>query len=236
MGIPIAKHGNRSISSKCGSADVLEMLGVKLDPPAEIARKCLDEVGICFLFAPNYHPGMRFAMPVRKTLKTRTVFNILGPLSNPAKPSVQIVGVFDKARCVPIAETLQMLGLTSALVVHGDGLDEIALHGVTTAALLKDGDVTEMTITPESAGLMDRPLAALKGGSPEENAEILRNLLSGKGESAHVDAVAINAGALAWIFEKSADLKGGVALAKETLRAGQTIHRLKRLAEVSNGA
>jgi len=212
------------------------MLGVKLDPSAAIARRCLDEVGICFLFAPSYHPGMRFAMPVRKALKTRTVFNILGPLSNPAKPAVQIVGVFDKARCVPIAETLGMIGLTAALVVHGDGLDEIALHGETTAALLRDGVVTPMTITPEAGGLSPQPLETLKGGSPKENAKTLEDLLSGRGAPAHVDAVALNAGALAWIFGKAADLRSGVALAKETVLAGGAIRRLARLAEVSNGA
>lgn len=236
MGIPIAKHGNRSISSKCGSADVLEMLGVKIDAPAEVARKCLDEVGICFLFAPGYHPGMRFAMPVRQKLKTRTVFNILGPLANPARPAVQIVGVFDPARCVPIAETLNQLGLEAALVVHGAGLDEIALHDQTTCALLENGRVTPMTITPEEAGFGSVPIEALKGGTPEENAATLKNLLSGKGEAAHVDAVSINAGALAWIFGNAVDLESGCALAKETLMAGKAIDRLNRFAEVSNGA
>ena len=116
MGIPVAKHGNRSISSKCGSADVLEILGVRIDASSEVARRCLDEVGICFLFAPGYHPGMRFAMPVRQKLKTRTVFNILGPLVNPSHPEVQIMGVYDPSRCTPLAHTLGMLGLKSALV------------------------------------------------------------------------------------------------------------------------
>jgi anthranilate phosphoribosyltransferase len=179
---------------------------------------------------------MRFAMPVRKALKTRTIFNILGPLSNPARPDVQIVGVFDEARCVPIAETLGMLGLSSALVVHGSGLDEIALHDTTTAALLRDGNVERMTIAPESAGLSRRPLDALKGGTPKENAAALKNLLAGKGEDAHVDAVSLNAGALAWIFGKAPDLKAGCALAKETLQAGGALDRLTRFAEISNGA
>ncbi len=236
MGIPIAKHGNRSISSRCGSADVLEMLGVKIDASPEVARRCLDEAGICFLFAPSYHPGMRFAMPVRKALKTRTIFNILGPLANPAAPPVQIVGVFDKARCVPIAETLKQLGLEAAMVVHGSGLDEIALHGPTEAALLKDGAVEKMTITPESAGLTSTPLEALKGGTPEENAASLSALLSGKGQKAHAEAVALNAGALAFVFGKAASIKEGAASALDTIASGRCATRLERLKEVCHGA
>jgi anthranilate phosphoribosyltransferase len=235
MGIPVAKHGNRSISSKCGSADVLEMLGVKIDASPEVAGRCLDEVKICFLFAPAYHPGMRFAMPVRRALKTRTVFNILGPLINPAAPSVQIVGVYDKAKCVPIAETLKHLGVESALAVHGSGLDEIALHGPTHAALLKNGAVEPLTITPESAGLKARSIEELRGGTPEENAKTLSLLLEGKGKSAHAEAAALNAGALAFVFGKSASIKEGCAEASDTLASGRCADRLAALKEVSNG-
>ncbi len=236
MGIPIAKHGNRSISSKCGSADVLERSGVKIDADTQVARRCLDEVGICFLFAPKYHPGMRFAMPVRQKLKTRTVFNILGPLANPARPDVQIMGVFDPALVAPIADTLNMLGLKSALVVHGAGLDEIALHGPTTAALVKDGAVERLEITPAAAGLSPCAVEELKGGTPEENTEILKRLLEGKGERAHTEAAAINAGALAWIFGKAGDLKTGAALAIDTIRGGKCRDRLTAWAEASHGA
>lgn len=236
IGIPIAKHGNRSISSKCGSADVLEMSGVKIDADTAVARRCLDEVGICFLFAPKYHPGMRFAMPVRQKLKTRTVFNILGPLANPARPDVQILGVFDPALVEPVAGTLNMLGLKSALVVHGSGLDEIALHGPTTAALVKEGDIEALEITPEAAGVSRCVLADLKGGTPEENTATLKQLLGGKGKKAHAEAAAINAGALAWIFGKADDLKTGTQMALDTIGSGKCLDRLTAWAEASNGA
>jgi anthranilate phosphoribosyltransferase len=236
MGIPIAKHGNRSISSKCGSADVMEKLGVKIDASPEVARRCLDEVGICFLFAPAYHPGMKYAMPVRQKLKTRTVFNILGPLVNPGRPEVQLMGVFDPARCEPLARTLGMLGLKAALVVHGSGIDEVALHGPTRAALLKDGRVETMTITPEQAGLEPCDVADLKGASPEENAEALLRLLSGQGKKAHAEAAAINAGALAWVFGVADDLEAGARLALDTIRSGRCAGRLEKWKELSNGA
>jgi anthranilate phosphoribosyltransferase len=236
MGIPIAKHGNRSISSQCGSADVLERAGVKIDADAKVARRCLDEVGICFLFAPKYHPGMRFAMPVRQKLKTRTVFNILGPLANPARPDVQIVGVFDPALVMPVANTLGMLGLRAALVVHGSGLDEIALHGPTTAALAKDGAVEPLEITPEAAGLTRCAVEELRGGTPEENTEALKRLLEGSGPKAHLDAAAINAGALAWTFGKAGDLREGTAMALETIGSGRCLKRLAAWGEASHGA
>jgi anthranilate phosphoribosyltransferase len=236
MGIPIAKHGNRSISSQCGSADVLEQAGVKIDADAKVARRCLDEVGICFLFAPKYHPGMRFAMPVRQKLKTRTVFNILGPLANPARPDVQIVGVFDPALVLPVANTLGMLGLRAALVVHGSGLDEIALHGPTKAALLKDGAVEPLEVTPEAAGLDRCAIEDLRGGTPEENTEALKRLLGGSGPKAHRHAAAINAGALAWTFGKAGDLKEGAAMALETIGSGRCLKRLTAWGEASHGA
>ncbi len=235
MGIPIAKHGNRSISSKCGSADVLEILGVKIDASPEVARRCLDEVSVCFLFAPLYHPGMRFAMPVRRALKTRTLFNILGPLANPAAPEVQIVGVFDPQKCSTIAETLGHLGLRSALVVHGLGLDEIALHGPTEAVMLKDGALEKMTITPESAGLKTVSLDALRGGTPEENAEALSLLFEGRGKPAHAEAAALNAGALSFIFGKAPSIKDGVLHALDVISSGGCAARLEKLKEVSNG-
>ena len=236
MGIPIAKHGNRSISSKCGSADVLEMLGVKIDASPEVAAKCLREAGICFLFAPGYHPGMKHAMPVRRALKTRTVFNILGPLANPAAPAVQIVGVFDKKLCVPIAETLKQLGLEAAMVVHGSGLDEIALHGPTDAAVLRNGAVEKMSLRPESAGLKTQSLEALKGGTPEENAASLLALLKGEGKAAHAEATALNAGALALLFGKVGSIKEGCTAALDTIASGRCADGLERLKEVSHGA
>ncbi|MBW2276070.1 MAG: anthranilate phosphoribosyltransferase [Deltaproteobacteria bacterium] len=236
MGIPLAKHGNRSVSSSCGSADVLEQLGVKIDAPVEVARRCLDEVGLCFLFAPSYHQGLRHAMSVRRTLSIRTIMNVLGPLVNPARPAVQMVGVYDPALCVPLARTLGLLGCEAALVVHGSGLDEVALHGPTQAALLSDGGVIELTIRPEHAGLDTLPLGQLEGGGPERNASKLRSLLEGRGNDAHVAAVAINAGALAWVFGNVADIRGGTDLALEVIGSGRAAARLERLARLSHGA
>jgi anthranilate phosphoribosyltransferase len=236
MGIPVAKHGNRSVSSRCGSADLLEAVGVKLDPVPDIARRCLDEIGVCFLFAPQYHAGVRHAMPVRRTLGTRTIFNLLGPLANPSHPTLQLMGVYDPTLCVPLARTLGLLGCQAALVVHGEGLDEIALHGTTTAALWKDGRVSELEFTPEEAGLSRHPLEALRGGDPAENAEWLRALLAGRAAQAHREAVAMNAGALAWIAGMADTLADGVALAAEVLGAGRAAARLARWVELSHGA
>ena len=152
-GIPIAKTGNRSVSSRCGSADVLEQLGVRLDPPPEVARRCLDELGICFVFAPQYHAGVRHAAPVRKALGVRTVFNLVGPIANAARPTWQMMGIYDPALCEPAARTLALLGRRVALAVHGDGLDEVALHGITRGILLRDGQLEPVTISPADAGL-----------------------------------------------------------------------------------
>lgn len=236
MGIPVAKHGNRSVSSSCGSADVLERLGVKIDAPVEVARRCLDEIGLCFLFAPAYHRGLAHAMPVRRALSIRTIMNVLGPLVNPARPAVQMVGVYDPALCVPLARTLGLLGCESALVVHGSGLDEVALHGPTRAALLSDGKVVELTIRPEHAGLDTLPLGQLVGGGPEHNAARLRSLLEGDGSDAHAAAVAINAGALAWVFGHVAEIREGADLALEVIASGRAAVRLEQLARLSHGA
>lgn len=236
MGIPVAKHGNRAISSRCGSADVLEQLGVRLEAPPRVARRGLDEIGLCFLFAPQYHAGVRHAMPVRKALGTRTIFNLLGPLANPARPSLQIVGVYDPALCRPLALTLGLLGADAALVVHGSGLDEIALHGTTRAALWMDGRSIELELTPEEAGLERAPLEALAGGDPAENAAALRALLEGRPSGPYRDAVALNAGALAWIAGRAESLAEGTSRARATIDSGRAAARLDRWIEVSHGA
>ena len=235
MGLPVAKHGNRSVSSQCGSADVLEAVGIKLDASPEVSRRCLDEVGVCFLFAPQYHAGVRHAMPVRRTLATRTIFNLLGPLSNPGLPTYQLMGVYDPALCVPLAQTLGLLGCQAALVVHGAGLDEIALHGPTVGARWQDGRLTELEFTPEEAGLPRYPIEALRGGDPAHNAVWLRGLLGGRGEPAHRAAVAVNAGALAWIGGLAPTLSDGVALAGGAIDAGGALARLDRWVELSHG-
>ena len=236
LGIPVAKHGNRSVSSRCGSADVLEAAGVRLDAPPDTARRGLDEIGICFLFAPAYHAGVRHATPVRKALGTRTIFNLLGPLANPSRPPLQLMGVYDPALCVPLARTLGMLGAEIALVVHGSGLDEVALHGRTTAALWREARVTELEITPEEAGLDRRPLQEIGGGTPEANLELLIAVLEGKAPPACADAVAFNAGTLAWVTGRASTLAGGVAQARGAIAGGGAARRLARWVELSHGA
>ncbi|MFA6033706.1 MAG: anthranilate phosphoribosyltransferase, partial [Myxococcota bacterium] len=177
-GLKVAKHGNRSVSSGCGSADVLELCGVKIDALVGTVSRNLREAGICFIFAPLYHPGMKHAMPVRKALGIRTIFNVLGPIINPARPRYQLMGVYDPSLCLPIAKTLRMLGRTAAIVVHGSGLDELALHGESRCAVLKDGNITEMTVDPESAGLVRAPIQALRGGDARVNAAKMKEILA----------------------------------------------------------
>jgi anthranilate phosphoribosyltransferase len=234
LGVPVAKHGNRSVSSRCGSADVLEACGVNLDASPETAARCLTEVGICFLMAPRYHSGLRHAGPVRKALKTRTVFNLLGPLVNPATPCWQVMGVYAPEYTEPLARTLGLLGCEAALVVHGSGLDEIALHGPTTAALWRDGEVQTFELTPADAGLEERPVSELAGGSPEENAAWLKGLLSGEGCDAHNEVVALNVGALLWISGEAADFRAGTEVALDVLRMGSAVGRLEDLAKLSS--
>lgn len=234
-GLPVAKHGNRSITSRCGSADVLERLGARIDVAPEVSRRALDETGICFLFAPRYHPGLRHAGPVRRTLKVRTIMNILGPCLNPAEPQVQLLGVADPALVEPVARTLAGLGVRDALVVHGAGLDEVAIHGDTEAARLHDGAIERLTLTPEQAGLDRIPLDALNGGGPDENAQRLAALLQGYGLAVEADIVALNAGALLMTAGLAADLREGAAMAQEAMGTGEAYRRLKLFAEATHG-
>jgi anthranilate phosphoribosyltransferase len=234
LGIPIAKTGNRSVSSRCGSADVLEQLGVRLDPAPEVSRRCLDEIGMCFVFAPQYHPGVRRAAPVRRALGVRTVFNLVGPIANAARPTWQMMGIYDPSLCEAAARTLHLLGREIALVLHGSGLDEVALHGPTTGVLVRDGDVRHITIDPADAGLASRPLSSLAGAGPEENAACLTRLLEGKGCPTHADAVALNVGVLAWATGFAPTLHRGTCLARQAIDGGGPARRLSRLAEISN--
>jgi len=234
-GLPVGKHGNRSFTSKCGSADVLEALGARLDLTPLESREILDRTGFCFLLAPQYHPGIAHAGPVRRALKVRTIMNLLGPCLNPARPRVQLLGVADPKLLRPIAETLRALGVERALVVHGSGLDEIALHGFTSAVSLVDGEFEELELTPEQAGLERMPVEQIAGGSPEENAHRLRNILAGIGGRADIAVVALNAGALLMTAGKVADLKEGVGFAMEAMRSRRARALLDDFVEASRG-
>jgi anthranilate phosphoribosyltransferase len=234
-GLPIAKHGNRSVSSKCGSADVLEALGARLDVAPADARRALDDSGFCFLFAPAYHPGMKHAALVRRQLSVRTVMNLLGPCINPARPAVQLLGVADPKMLRRIAATLDAMGVRKALVVHGGGTDEVALHAETRALKLTDGMVEEILIMPEDAGLTRAPLSTVTGGDATENAARLRALLDGRGELAERDIVALNAGALLMTAGRAATLREGVAAAAEVLGSGAAGKVLDAFVEASRG-
>jgi len=234
-GLPVAKHGNRAVSSRCGSADVLEALGARIEVEPGKARSLLDATGFCFLFAPAYHPGMRHAGPVRRQLQVRTILNLLGPCINPARPPVQLLGVADPARLKAIAMTLEAMGVEKALVVHGSGLDEIALHGPTQAVRLDRGRMEELVLVPEDVGLHRSPADAATGGDAEENAARLRALLAGAGSKAEQDITAINAGALLMTAGKADSLREGFAQASDALRSGEPGRVLNLYVEASNG-
>ncbi|HEJ7878890.1 TPA: anthranilate phosphoribosyltransferase [Serratia marcescens] len=228
-GAKIAKHGNRSVSSRSGSSDLLAAFGIRLDLPAEEARKALDDLGVCFLFAPQYHTGFRHAMPVRQQLKTRTLFNVLGPLINPARPPLALIGVYSPELVLPIAETLRVLAYQRAAVVHGGGMDEVAIHAPTHVAELNNGEISSYQLTPQSFGLETYPLEALLGGTPEENRDILARLLQGKGEPAHAAAVAANVALLLKLFGHE-DLRQNARQALDMINSGQAYERVIALA------
>jgi anthranilate phosphoribosyltransferase len=235
-GLPVAKHGNRSVSSRCGAADLLERFGVKLDMPPETARRMLDELDVTFLYAPHYHPGVKHAMPVRKALATRTMFNVLGPLINPARPPIMLVGVYDMPLCNIVAETLSLLGCRRALVVNGLGLDEITVHGTTNAAELMDGKIAERRFSPSDFGVREFPLSSIVGGMPEENEAAIRSVLEGHGGEAHTAAIAVNAAALLTLGEKTKDYRDGFELAMSVLKSGRAMEKLERFAAMSNSS
>ncbi|ACS85724.1 anthranilate phosphoribosyltransferase [Musicola paradisiaca Ech703] len=228
-GLNVAKHGNRGVSSRSGSSDLLAAFGIKLDMPAETARQALDDLGVCFLFAPQYHTGFRHAMPVRQQLKTRTVFNVLGPLINPARPPLALIGVYSPTLVQPIAETLRVLGYQRAAVVHGGGMDEVAIHAPTQVAELRDGHIENYTLTHRDFGLDSFSLDALRGGAPEENRDILARLLQGKGQPAHNAAVAANVALLLKLFGNE-NLQHNAQQALEVIHSGRAYQRVLDLA------
>jgi anthranilate phosphoribosyltransferase len=232
-GLVVAKHGNRAASSACGSADVLKALGVNIEAEPRVVERCLAEVGIGFLFAPLLHGAMRYAIGPRREIGIRTVFNLLGPLTNPAGAARQLLGVFDGSLTEPLALVLHSLGSRAALVVHGlDGLDEITLTGPTRVSELRDGRIQTYTISPENFGLKPCPLEALRGGEPEHNAEILRQVFADSPGPAR-DAVALNAGAAIYVGGKAPSLAEGVQAAQAALAAGKARQKLEHLIQVS---
>ncbi len=232
-GVPIAKHGNRALSSKSGAADTLKALGINIDlDPAAISR-CIEEAGLGFMFAPAHHAAMRYVGPTRVELGTRTIFNLLGPLSNPAGVKRQLVGVFAPQWVRPLAEVLKQLGSQRVWVVHGDGLDEMTVTGETLVAELKDGKVREVTVTPGDAGLGMHEFEQLKGGDAEHNAAALRVVLDG-GQNAYRDIVLLNAAASLIVADKVTNLKDGAKMAAEAIDCGAAKRGLEKLIAVSN--
>ncbi|MCF2918360.1 anthranilate phosphoribosyltransferase [Pseudoalteromonas sp. Cn5-37] len=234
-GINMVKHGNRSVSSNSGSADLLKALGINIDMSPEQAAHCLDNTGFTFLFAPHYHSGVRHAMGVRTALKSRTIFNILGPLANPAAPEVQLLGVYDPALCLPMAETLKTLGTKRAMVVHGAGTDEIALHGTTKVVELNNGELSEYTLTASDFGLANYSLEQLAGQGPEYNAKASLAILQGQGEMAHNAAIIANVAALLYLTDKAGDLKAAADQVSNLLASGKAMDTLNAIIEVSHG-
>jgi anthranilate phosphoribosyltransferase len=236
-GIAVAKHGNRSVSSRCGSADMLEALGVKIDLEPKQVEACINQVGMGFLFAPKFHQAMRFAMPSRREIGIRTVFNILGPLTNPAGASAQVLGVFHPDLTEMMAEVLGNLGVKHALVVHGmDGLDEISISEKTRVSHLKNGEVDTYTIQPGDLGIKKAKREDILGGSANENAEIAINILEGKERGPKRDIVLINAAAAIFAGGKARELKEGIKLAERSIDSGAARRKAEELVEFTVNA
>lgn len=233
-GVKVAKHGNRAASSKCGAADVLESLGIKIDVSPQKSATILNKINICFLFAQNYHIAMKYVAPVRRELGIRTVFNILGPLTNPAGANMQVMGVYEEALVEPLAEVLSNLGVKRAMVVYGqDGLDEISLSAPTTVCEVKDGSYISYTITPEQFGMTRCQKEDLIGGSPEFNAKITRDILRGvKGPKR--DAVLLNAGAAIYIAGRTETMQEGIDLATQLIDEGKALTKLEEFIKETN--
>ena len=234
-GVPVAKHGNRSASSRSGAADVLEALGVNINLDPQAAASVLTDTGLAFLFAQTYHPAMKHVGHARKQIGRRTIFNLLGPLANPARVTHQLVGVFSSDWLVPYAEALKALGSRRAWIVHGkDGLDEISISGPTQIAVLDNGTVTTGELTPEDAGLGRSPLAEITGGNAAHNARALRHLLEAGTPGAYRDIVLLNAGAALMVAGVAKDVKDGVAKAAQALDSGAARAKLEALITASN--
>ena len=234
-GVPVAKHGNRAASSKSGAADVLEALGVKITLEPERSAEILKKINICFLFAQNYHIAMKYVAPIRKELGIRTVFNILGPLSNPAGANMELMGVYEEALVEPLARVMENLGVTKGMVVYGqDKLDEISMSAPTSVCEIRDDKFRSYELTPEQFGYPRCEKDALKGGTPQENAQITRDILDGKETGAKRQAVCLNAGAALYIAGKAETMEAGVRLAEELIDSGAAKAKLEEFIKESN--
>lgn len=234
-GVPVAKHGNRAASSKSGAADVLEALGVDITIPPEKSAKMLEKINICFLFAQNYHVAMKYVAPIRKELGIRTVFNILGPLSNPAGANMELMGVFDESLVEPLAQVMAKLGVSRGMVVYGrDSLDEISMCAPTSVCEIKDGWFQSYEITPEQFGYERCDKSQLTGGTPQENARITMDILDGKETGAKRQAVCLNAGAALYITGKADSIENGVRMAERLIDDGSARNKLREFIEESN--
>ena len=234
-GVPVAKHGNRAASSKSGAADVLEALGVKITLTPERSAEILKKINICFLFAQNYHIAMKYVAPIRKELGIRTVFNILGPLSNPAGANMELMGVYDQSLVEPLAQVMANLGVNRGMVVYGqDSLDEISMCAPTSVCEIKDGKFTSYEITPEQFGYERCEKGALTGGTPAENAEITKAILKGEEKGPKRQAVCLNAGAALYIAGKAASIEEGVKLAESLIDSGAALKKLEEFVEETN--
>ena len=234
-GVPVAKHGNRAASSKSGAADVLETLGVKITLTPERSAEILKKINICFLFAQNYHIAMKYVAPIRKELGIRTVFNILGPLSNPAGANMELMGVYDQSLVEPLAQVMANLGVNRGMVVYGqDSLDEISMCAPTSVCEIRDGKFTSYEITPEQFGYERCEKGALTGGTPAENAEITKAILKGEEKGPKRQAVCLNAGAALYIAGKAASIEEGVKLAESLIDSGAALKKLEEFVKETN--
>ena len=233
-GVSVAKHGHRSVSSSCGSADLLAALGVNIDVPRKVLRKCMGEIGLAFLFSQKFHQSWHYAMGPRREIGSRTIFNILGPLTNPAHTRRQVIGVSDENMMITVIEVMRELGAEQVMAVHGrDGLDEITISGETRIIELIDSKIYEYTIRPESFGLQSAPISAIQTASCKENVKILRRVLAGEAGAA-TDVALLNAGAAIKVSGKVDSLQEGIFLARESLQSGAAKRKLERLIELTN--
>lgn len=234
-GCIVAKHGSRSVTSKSGSADMFEKLGIRLDLSIEQSARLLEESSFTFMFAQNHHSAMKFIMPIRKTIPDKTIFNILGPLTNPANVKKSLLGVFNKSFVTKMAEALRINGSTSALVVSSEeGMDEVSLSSITYASRLKDANIEEFVIDPQTYGIKKAPLEAIVGGDAEENAKILYNIFENRATDAQRDIVLLNCACALVVDGMARDMQDGLEIAREAIKSKKALHKLKQIIEISN--